>query len=209
MTTENSSGKEQYSYRTFDGKKDLTVESKEIFDEMLVLNKKIKADQDEIKELNDKLVTATREPDNSKEKDLIEKIQLLTDQNEELKKNYATLEASVPAMVEATATERIAVLDSARASGVEGKMDGLSNREIKLQLIAKHLPVKDGIKVDSMTDEAINSRYDAALELAKMKANHVDTSQSGRKDTRIDAATIQEKKNKMQNQFMYKVEGGK
>ena len=201
----NGSGKEQYSYRTFDGKKDLTVDSKEIFDEMILLNKQIKADQDEIKDLNEKLAVATKEPDESKEKESAEKIQLLADQNEELKKNYATLEASIPAMVEAAASERVAVLDSAKASGVEGKMDGLSNREIKLQLIAKHLPIKEGVKVDSMSDDAVNARYDAAIDLAKMKANHVDTSQKNGTETRIDSVAIEEKRVKMQN--MYK--GGK
>lgn len=205
MSDKNGSGKEQYSYRTFDGKKDLSVDSKEIFDEMILLNKQIKADQDEIKDLTDKLAVATKEPDDSKEKESAEKIQLLADQNEELKKNYATLEASIPAMVEAAASERVAVLDSAKASGVEGKMDGLSNREIKLQLIAKHLPIKEGVKVDSMSDDAVNARYDAALDLAKMKANHIDTPQQRGTETRIDSVAVEEKRVKMQN--MYK--GGK
>jgi hypothetical protein len=201
----NGAGEAQYSYRTFDGKKDLAVDSKEIFDEMIMLNKQIKADGEQIKDLTDKLAVATKAPKVDKEKELSEKAQLLADQNEELKKNYTDLEASIPAMVEAAASERVAILDSAKASGIEGKMDGLSNREIKLQLIAKHLPLKEGVKVDSMSDDAINARYDAAIDLSKMKANHVDTSQKRGTETRVDSVAVEEKRVKMQN--MYK--GGK
>jgi hypothetical protein len=193
--------KKTFSYRKFDGSTDIQV-PQEIHSEFMTLRNQIKADQDQIKELNEKLAVASKEPPVDKDKELEEKIQLLTDQNEELKKNYASLEASIPEKIAAAATERVAVLDSAKASGVEIKMDGLSNREIKLQLIAKHLPFKDGIKVDSMSDDAVNARYDAAIEIAKIKANHVNSRLSGNQ-TKVDS--VEEMKMKRLNMY----EGGK
>ena len=46
-------------------------------------------------------------------------------------------------------------------------IDEKENKAIKLEVINKYLPFKDGYDVDGASDEIINSRYDASIELAK------------------------------------------
>jgi hypothetical protein len=81
------------------------------------------------------------------------------------------------------------------------KVDGLSLQEKKLQIIAKALPFKAGINVDSK--EVIDARYEAACEL--LRTRNKETSYKPATGIKVDSNAIAEKKAKMQNVYF---EGG-
>jgi hypothetical protein len=80
------------------------------------------------------------------------------------------------------------------------KVDGLSNKDIKLQIIAKGLPFDSGLKIDSLEDKIIDYRYDAACELLRTQATQNDDKNKGSKVT-IDRAALDEKREKLRNKY--------
>lgn len=208
MSDKKNEGKESsrsYNYRKFDGSKDIVVE-KEILDELILLNKKIKADENELKNIKDKL---TKEKDlvidageNEKIKKLLEENKLLKDKMDAWTDKFAAFEKSVPKKVKDAAEIRVKLIESAKNIDSNLQIDSMSNKEIKLQIISKGLPFEEGIKIDSMSDEAIDARYDAAIELLKVQAN---LPISNNTLIKIDRTEINKKRNALQN--IYK-EGG-
>ena len=97
------------------------------------------------------------------------------------------------------ASERAELISFAKSSDESIVVDGLSNKEIKLQIIAKGLPFAEGIKVDSMSDEVIEARFDASKELIREKANMSSMVAT------TDSTDLNKKKNAMQSAW----EGGK
>lgn len=192
--------KQMFKYRKFDSTGDLEV-SKEVLDELIALNKKIKADEGEIEALKSQIAATPLKNENADKE--LQKIMAQLDsalaQVEAWKQKYAKLEEEVPAMAEDMAKETMDTMEMAKSIDPEMKTDGLSPREIKLQIIGKLLPFKSGIKVDSLDPEIINARYDAACELANkiQKQKPSETTRS----TGIDRSVVEDKKAQLQNLY--------
>jgi uncharacterized protein len=143
--------------------------------------------------------------DKSAQKDS-ETMELLKAQVEALKgilaeKTRLLEEALSPATQDALVAKRLTLIESAKQVAPDSKLDGLSNRELKLLVIEKSLPFASGVKLDSVKDESLDARYDAALELARHTANRGDSSGNKGNESKLDEAAIQEKKQKRLNMF--------
>ena len=195
-----------FTYRKTDGA-DIQV-SQEAHSELMVMKEKVKADEDMIKSLRDQIAAINPSiPDEEGVKgkqELLDKIDALTAEVDAWKEKYNQLEAAVPEMADQAATEKVEVLEAAK--GVDGiQTDGLSTKEIKLAIIGKGLPFKPEVKIDGLSNDVINARYDAAVELLKKTAN-IPQRKTMIKDTvKIDASVIEEKKRALLNQY----KGGK
>lgn len=210
--------KKQMLYRKYDSKSDLEV-SKEVLDELIFLNKKINTDAAELGTLKNKIKADEGEIESLKaqiagtplkndvaDKEL-QKIMAQLDtalaQVEAWKQKYAKLEEEVPAMAEEAATETMDAMNMAKSVDPAMKTDGLSAKEIKLQIIGKILPFKEGVKVDSLDKGIIQARYEAAIELAKHKEKSTGAD-SGNRSTGLDRNQIEEKRNALSNVFYAK-----
>lgn len=101
--------------------------------------------------------------------------------------------ADEAAKIDEAVKKRLSLIDTAKSVIPDFKYDGLTDREIMLKVIEKTLPYEQGVKVDELDEVFINARFDAALSLAKEKANITgETLTSGR----IDEAEIEKKKSK-------------
>jgi hypothetical protein len=195
------------TYRMNDGKTDIWVDS-EIHKELMTIrtenkNNRVVIDsiEKEKEELNKKITTLKAENDKAPElKEVTDKLEIAIDQAKEWEKKYSELEKKIPEMVADSATEKYALVEFAKSVDSTIAVDGLSNREIKLQIIAKGLPFKSGINTDSVTEDQIEARYDAACDLLRAKATQPDVKNSG-SNQQVDAATIAEKRAALQNQF--------
>jgi len=99
---------------------------------------------------------------------LKQQITLLTDTIKGLK---AMLDQALnPVTQDALAAKRHQLIEAVRSIDPETKLDGKSEKEIKLHLIGKVLPFNETVKLDSVSSDIIDSRYEAALELARQKA---------------------------------------
>lgn len=85
------------------------------------------------------------------------------------------------------------------ADALQIKTDGLSTKQIKIEVIKKHLPTLRGGKFDSMTDAELQIAFSSAVEMSKYKAQNVAKTDSAEiPETRIDelkARVEQAKKN--------------
>jgi len=214
--------KQMFKYRKFDSTADLEIGSKEVLDELLLLNKKIKADSLELEKLTKKVkadegeieslkaqIAGTPLKNEAADKEL-QKIMAQLDtalsQVEAWKQKYAKLEEEVPAMAEEVATETMDAMNMAKSVDPEMKTDGLSAKEIKLQIIGKVLPFKEGVKVDSLDKAIIQARYEAACDVVSHKAKSTGAD-SGNRSTGLDRNQIEENKAKMQNAYFTAKEG--
>lgn len=213
--------KNTMKYRKFDSTADLEV-SKEVLDELILLNKKIQTDSLEIENLKKKIKTdegefdalkaqiaATPMKNESADKELAKIMGQLDNalaQVEAWKAKYAKLEEEVPAMAEEIATESMDAINMAKSVDPEMKTDGLSSKEIKLQIIGKLLPFKEGVKIDSLEKSVIDSRYEAACDLASHKAKNIQTDSKQNRSVGIDRQSIETKKAEIANLY-YKGKG--
>ena len=211
--------KQMFKYRKFDSTADLEIGSKEVLDELLLLNKKIKADSLELEKLTKKVkadegemdalktqlaTTQLSNPEADKARMALEaQIQTLQDAIQAWKDKYAKLEEEVPAMAEEAATETMDAMNMAKSVDPEMKTDGLSAKEIKLQIIGKVLPFKEGVKVDSLDKAIIQARYEAACDVVSHKAKST-SADSGNRSTGLDRNQIEEKRNALSNVFYAK-----
>ena len=101
-------------------------------------------------------------------------------------------QALSPVTQDALAAKRMTLTDSVRASDPSVKLDGMSERQIKLHVISKVMPFEESVKLDSVTAESVDSRYLACLELARQKALIGETS-SNQRDVKNDSASEIEK----------------
>jgi hypothetical protein len=177
------------TYRLFDNSGDIQV-SPEIHTELM----KIKTDgKEKIKEIDN---LKKEKADLEKQVETIKTdkagdIDTAKDSVKEWKKKFDDLQGSIPEIVEKQSVEKFKLIEFAKSVDANMKIDGLSNKEIKLQIIAKGLPYKDGVKIDSLSDDAIEARFDAACELLKVKANTESKPVQGIK---IDSNEIQKKR---------------
>lgn len=106
--------------------------------------------------------------------DLTAKLKTATATIAELKKAEAgepDLNQSEEAAMDSKLAKRSALLDAAKIIIPDVKTDGLKDRDIKLQIIAKKLPFEQNVRQDaSLTDVRIDARFEAALELARKEA---------------------------------------
>lgn len=188
-----------FSYRKFDGSTDIQV-SKELHSELMALRNQIKADNDQIEALKSEIAQiAPTIPDPAGETEkaaLMEKLEMLQSEVNAWKEKYSQLESSIPEMVDEMAEEKVDVLEVAKEVG-DVNVDGLSVKEIKMQIIAKALPFKDGVKIDGISNDAINARFDAAVELLKRTANV----KSVKQEIKMDRAEIEAKRAALQNMY--------
>lgn len=208
--------KQMFKYRKFDATTDLEIGSKEVLDELLLLNKKIKADSTELETLKKKIkadegeiealkaqIAATPLKNEAADKEL-QKIMSQLDTAlaavEGWKQKYAKLEEEVPAMAEEMANETMDAMNMAKSIDPEMKTDGLSAKEIKLQIIGKVLPFKEGVKVDSIDKATLDARYDAAVQLASHQLKS-SQKQTPSRSTRVDSSVVEEKKNRLANLY--------
>lgn len=203
-TTSDENKNKTYSYRKFDGSKDMAV-SQEIHSELMFLRNQLKTDQDQIEALKQEIAQvkpSIPDPEGEAAKTaLMEKLELLQQEVNAWKEKYSQLEESVPEMADAMAEEKAEVLKA--AEGVDGiNVDGLNTKEIKLQIISKALPFKEGIKTDSVSDEMINARYDAAIDLVRERENQPKQKNdiSG-KSIKIDKSEIDKKRENLKNLY--------
>jgi hypothetical protein len=218
--------------KTIDGKKELVFDSKELFEEYVKAldeikargekitadAEKIKADEgviDDMKARLDSINPSTPDPKGVKEKDALTKeIEALTGQLEAanaklaaLEEKYKTEVEAIPEAVDQAAAEKVDLMQSADALGV--KCDGLSSKEIRMIVIGKYFPFKPEIKVDELDEAMIRARYDAAVEIAKIKTNRVDYTSAKRifaDEVKVDETVLAEKKRYMSNPFQYERE---
>lgn len=136
------------------------------------LNKKVEIlekDQpegDEIKKLKKDLGTAE------------DKLETANDAKEKLEGKLAEADKKRPEQVRQAARDYAALEADAKAAGVEN-IDSMTDRQIKEGIISAKLPYKEGVKVDDKSDEAVDARYEAAMEVCRAEANTADESQPG------------------------------
>lgn len=79
-------------------------------------------------------------------------------------------DAPSSAALDSAIAERIKLIDAAKAIAPDVKTDGMSAKELKLSVIKSALPFAADIRVDALSDDQLNARYDAACDLAREKA---------------------------------------
>jgi hypothetical protein len=181
-----------YVYKTLDGSKDLKIDSKEIFDELIELNKKLQADakKKEKKEPDPEEEEETEEEDacgGGKKNDANSGFDAL--RSELVDMIDKKIKDAMPDMVEKKTQEKKDEMDKELSKKNEEvketislmrianriipdlKTDSMNPRQIKIQIIQKGLP--NTYRAD-MTDDQINANYEAALEVLKVKAIQFD-----------------------------------
>jgi len=189
----------KFSYRKFDGSTDISV-SQEVHTELMSLRNTIKDFQNQVDSYKTQIGDLNKKSE-SNEKDA--EISSLKETVDGWKRQYDELKNSIPEVANTMAKERTELVEFAKSVDSKIAIDGLSNKEIKLQIIATGLPFASGISVDSLTDEIINARFDASKELIKEKANL--STQKISDSFVVDSNEITKKKLAMQNAW----EGGK
>lgn len=107
-------------------------------------------------------------------------------------------EALSPATQDSLLSKRMKLVDTAKGIIPDLKHDGLSDRELKLKVIAATLPFDASVKMDSVDEAIVNARFDASAELARSRAA-LQGSSSSRMDENDAVKKIQESKNKRLN----------
>lgn len=178
---------------------DLNSRNKKITD----LEAKIKTDSAELESLKTRLAAvnpSAPDPKGDAEKQkLLTQIEALTASVASFEQKYNSLKESVPGMVDAMVQEKTELTDAAKAVAPDVKVDGLSPREIRLKVIEKKLPYESTIKVDSLSDDLIKSRFDAIMDAERIRANLEKTGGNRGGVTRIDRAEIDRKREALQN----------
>ena len=128
-----------------------------------------------------------------------QKLQKLMKENEELKAKLTKSEQDAKSKQDAdeldkAIEERVSLLETARSLLDSFEHKGLTNRDIKLDVIESILPFTGSVNQDSLSDTEIDARFDAAKELAKEKAMLPQESSSNMNGARLDANSINQKR---------------
>lgn len=100
--------------------------------------------------------------------DLTEQLKALKSQNAEL--TTALAKETDEAVVDSKLAKRTLLRDAAKIILPDLRADGLSDRELKLKIIAAKLPFEEGTRHDTLQDVRIDARFEAALQLARTQA---------------------------------------
>lgn len=202
-----------FTYRKFDGSTDIQV-APEIHKELMAIkndskekNQKIeqlKSENENLKKENEKIKLDKKDEDENKE--IKAKLEIANDEAKEWKKKFDSLNNSIPEIVEKNSIEKFELIEFAKSIDNKMKIDGLSNKDIKLQIIAKGLPFKDGVKTDSLTDEIIEARYDAACDLLRTKAADYKKTNYAGGEIKIDRNEIEKKRADLQTVYQRAME---
>lgn len=138
----------------------------------------------------------------------LEQIALLKAQIEALQallaeKTKMLEEATSPAALDSAIARRLAVVEIARSTIPDFKHDGLKDRDIKLAVIQKVLPLGPDVKPEKLSDVVIDARFDAAAALSREKAARREDSAPS---ITLDEATIEKKRISRLN--LYDTKGG-
>ncbi len=167
------------------------------------LEAKTRADADELSALAARLAAiapSIPDPKGEAEKQkLMAQIEALTAQVAGFEEKYKSLTEQMPQMVEEAANEKMQLSDALKSVDPAAKVDGLSPREIRLAVIQKVLPFEQTVKPETFSDEVVKGRFDAAMDLARMKANL----QGGRPSARTDREQIEANRAKMQDMYNF------
>jgi len=99
-------------------------------------------------------------------------IDALTDEKNKMQAKIDRFDAELKKAVDKSVTERVALFDSAKEIlPAETKLDEMSNLEIKKAVV---LEISKDAKLDEKSEDYINARFDAAIE---MNAKRVDVSE--------------------------------
>lgn len=210
-----------YVYKTADGSKDLKIDSKEIFDELIVLNKQLKEKEDAKKKEAEKVDPKKEEEAPDEEEDCSDKkskgdewkkeIDALSGKVDEINVAIKKLKDAMPDMVEAKkkkdtadeadkaikadekVKETIGLMRIVNRLMPELRTDTMTAGQIKLAVIQKGLPA--AYRTD-MTEDQINANYEAALEVLRIKANQFTGDTSVIMDSKSIEAEMAENKRK-------------
>jgi uncharacterized protein len=96
------------------------------------------------------------------------KIKLVSSETDGWRKRFEELEKSIPEKVANASTERVQVVEQAKALlGDSVDYTKMDVAKIQDEVIAKILPYPDGLKMDSISSEMRTAHYHAAIRLAK------------------------------------------
>jgi hypothetical protein len=130
-----------------------------------------------------------------KEKELQTKIDDLQKVIDELKKEKSENEKQDK--IDSLVNDRIQILKVADSIFKDEDLQKLSNREIKLKVIDKHLPYDKEKKVDELKDYEVDSRYDATLQLLRESANSQDGNGNVSKKDAEEISKLKEERSKL------------
>lgn len=140
----------------------------------------IKAIKKEKEDLESKLKSYKEKKDTNEsieklQKELNEKTNLLSVKENEVKTYRDKLDEvqkAEPAKIEQAAKERSTLEGQAKAVlGDSVSVNGLTNAQIKDQIIAKVMPYPEGMRADSITELVRNAQYQATIQLSNKVAN--------------------------------------
>ena len=205
------------TYRMLDGNTDIQVDGAIHGELMRARNdskeksKKIEILENENKDLRNGLekikIDMKDIPDKEK---ILTELEIANDKAAEWKKKFDELENKIPDMIERNSKEKFQLIEFAKSVDPNMRIDGLSNKEIKLQIIAKGLPFRSGINIESQADEIVEARYDAACELLREKA--IKNNDKPKVGLSIDRNQLAEKRIAMTQVYQHtqeKLRGGK
>ena len=200
-TVEGGDASNLLTYRLYDNSGDIQV-SPEIHTELMKIKTDAKEREAEIKTLKEEkanLENSIKADKNESEeiKKLKTDLETSKDSIKEWQKKCDELQKEIPVKVEKEASEKVRLIEFAKS--VDVKADGLSNREIKLQVISKGLPYKEGVKIDELSDDAVDARYDAACELLR----HIPNNETKKttETVKVDADSIAKKREALLNVY--------
>lgn len=139
-----------------------------------------------------------------------DELETANDKSEKLQKQLDEIDKKRPEEIRQAGRAFADLEADAKAVGIES-VDNMTERQIKEQIISTKLPYKDGVKVDEKSDEAIDARYEAAMEMHRAELNTADGQGDG--DTGRGSGTvvtdedIAKKRNKLKTVYQDSKEG--
>ena len=174
------SSSDSLTYRKNDGSTDIQV-APDIHKELMAIKndskektitiEKLKSAKEKLKESIEEMKNDSAAAEDQKE--LKEKLEIANDKAASWEKKLDEANKSLPDLISKGVTRKFELVEFSKSVSPDLKVDGLTNDEIKLQIIAKGLPFREGVKLDSLTSEIIEARYDAACDLLRAKATEI------------------------------------
>jgi len=199
-----------FSYRLYDGSKDINVDSvahtelMNLRDMLKEYDEKIKQFEMDAKDQKGSDAKGKVEVDKAIEeatKEIQTKLDVSEDKVKKLTSELKTSRDEMPKLVAEKAKVMKQLEEDARIAGVES-IDGLDDRQIKLQICAKLLPFADGVSTDSLSDERIGAQYEAAMQMKRELVNKADGGKpAGDSAAALDDDAIEAKRSALSDVF--------